>query len=117
MEVLLFSSDLMGQPKIGDAAKAAGMAFRVAADPSKLLEISSGESIVVLDLGQQNFDVAEVIAQLRSATNPPRAILAFGPHVHEARLEAARAAGSDRVFARGQFLSQAAQIFRDVFGQ
>jgi hypothetical protein len=44
MEVLLFSSDLMGQPKIGDAAKAIGMTFRVAANQAKLLELVSGES-------------------------------------------------------------------------
>jgi hypothetical protein len=37
-----------------------------------------------------------------SEQNSPLAILAYGPHVHEDRLAAARAAGCDAVVSRGQ---------------
>jgi hypothetical protein len=37
-------------------------------------------------------------------------VIAFGPHVHEDRLAAARAAGCDSVLSRGQFFSQAENV-------
>jgi hypothetical protein len=46
-----------------------------------------------------------IVEQLKAAPNRPR-VIAFGPHVHEERLQAARKAGCDEVVSRGQFFAQ-----------
>ena len=112
MNVLLLSNDLMTQSKVGDACRVAGIEFKSALTVERLLELISATTVVVLDLAMQNYDVAEAVSKLRSSAVPPRAILAFGPHVHEARLQAASDAGCDAVFARGQFFAQAATILQ-----
>ena len=40
--------------------------------------------------------------------------VAFGPHVHTAKLEQARLAGFPRVMSRGQFVSKLAQLFTNA---
>jgi hypothetical protein len=47
---------------------------------------------------------------LRDLDNPPRKIVAFGPHVHEAKLAAARSAGCDEVISRGRFHAELIEI-------
>src|SRR5688572_7330348 len=101
MNVVLLSNDLMTQSKVGDACRSAGCEFKAAPTVDRLIESVSESTIVVLDLAMQNYDVADVITKLRSLQAAVRAILAFGPHVHEARLQAATDAGCDAVFARG----------------
>ncbi|HMO85589.1 MAG TPA: histidine kinase [Lacipirellulaceae bacterium] len=59
-------------------------------------------ALVAVDLRTPGLDVAALVAAVRRAA-PSAAILAFGPHVHEAALAAARAAGCDEVVTRGQF--------------
>ena len=59
----------------------------------------------ILDLSMASLDPAEAIRRLRSASNGVP-ILAFGPHVHEGRLAAAREAGADEVMSRGAFDAQ-----------
>jgi len=67
---------------------------------------SNRESVVLVDLASSNADPAELIAKLNAHSHRPKAILAFGPHVHEAKLAAASDAGSDVVLSRGQFDAQ-----------
>jgi hypothetical protein len=66
---------------------------------------------LVLDLETPGLDVAGVIAAL-PGVNRPR-VVAFGPHVHTAKLEAARAAGCDAVLTRGQ-ISSGAMVIREA---
>ncbi|MGC4004317.1 MAG: hypothetical protein QM811_14835 [Pirellulales bacterium] len=49
-------------------------------------------------------NIAALVPQIR-ATVAPNAVLivAFAPHVHEAKLDEAKAAGCDVVYTRGQF--------------
>lgn len=103
---LLFSSQIVGQ------AKARGMAIELALGADELVRKLSteGGDVVVLDLAMPEIDPVELVARLNTTPNPPRAILAFGPHVHEARLQAARAAGCDRVLTRGQFHAHGVEL-------
>ena len=65
----------------------------------------------ILDLSMASLDPAEAIRRLRSASNGVP-ILAFGPHVHEGRLAAAREAGADEVMSRGAFDAQMDNLLR-----
>jgi DNA-binding NarL/FixJ family response regulator len=77
---------------------------------SKVKAAESGQSVVLLDLSTPAIDAVETIAALKALSPPPRAIIAFGPHVHEAKLAAAQAAGCDLVLSRGQFDARAEAI-------
>ena len=87
--------------------------LRLAADAEAAIDACAiaADLLVIVDLATPGFDVGvarraiEGVARIRVP-----AIVAFGPHVHEASLEAARAAGCDEVLSRGQFLSQADAI-------
>jgi hypothetical protein len=65
-------------------------------------EDCGGADVVVVDLGRRGCDVAAVRAHA-----PTARIVAFGPHVDDAALDAARADGADRVLPRSRF-------FRDI---
>jgi DNA-binding NarL/FixJ family response regulator len=70
------------------------------------------ESIVAIDLATAGSNAASLIVQLKQRSPAPAAVLAFGPHVYEAVLAAAKNAGADGVYSRGQFLMQAGDILR-----
>lgn len=67
--------------------------------------------LAILDLSMASLNPAEAIRRLRVA-NSGVPILAFGPHVHEGRLAAAREAGADEVMSRGAFDSQMDNLLR-----
>ena len=68
---------------------------------------ASGDvSLVLLDLTTASLDVHELVPRLRDRASRPISIVAYGPHVHEESLAAAREAGCDEVLARGQFDAQ-----------
>jgi len=89
---------------VSGVAEARGFAFasvntlQAAIDNAKM-----AGSIVCLDLSAP-FSDPHGFATSASPELLARSI-AFGPHVHTAKLEAARAAGIGRVMSRGQFVS------------
>ncbi|MEN0111724.1 MAG: DNA-binding response regulator [Planctomycetota bacterium] len=103
MNALLITTDLMASSAAEGAARAAGATLRVV-PPSQSLDAARAASarVVAIDLTAKIDDLAELIAALREAA-PGVAVVAYGPHVHEARLAAARDAGCDLVMSRGQF--------------
>ena len=104
---LVVTTDLAVLAAAQGAAERAGVAFRSVAPASA--ESAASESAphaVAIDLSAPIGDITELVASLRAAT-PGARLVAFGPHVHEARLEAARNAGCDAVVSRGQFHRQA----------
>jgi DNA-binding NarL/FixJ family response regulator len=115
MTAVLFSTDLVA------ASAAAGAAARVKAPLTTALSLadlqtrlaSAPARLVVVDLSTPGLNIHELVPLLRAAA-PSARILAFGPHVHEARLAAARTAGCDEVVSRGQFHSRMEQIFAQV---
>ncbi len=102
--VVLCSTDLMLISSVGGAAEACGFAFAsVNSLPTAIEKASSLGSIVCLDLNAFCSDPNEFAASA-SPELVARSI-AFGPHVHTAKLDAARTAGIGRVMSRGQFVS------------
>jgi hypothetical protein len=109
--VVLCSTDLMLISSVGGAAESSGFGFvSVNSLQSAIDKASTVGSIVCLDLAASFSDPHE-FAIIASPDLMARAI-AFGPHVHTAKLAAARAAGIGRVMSRGQFVSGLATHFR-----
>ncbi|MEX2187289.1 MAG: hypothetical protein WD875_10860 [Pirellulales bacterium] len=105
MDVLLLSADLATSSTVSGAAARCGVACQTAWSVDEIVEkaIALAPRLVVLDLSTPRVDPATLVPQLRDLASPPQRIVAFGPHVHESRLAAAREAGCDEVVSRGRF--------------
>jgi CheY-like chemotaxis protein len=106
MEILFLTTDLLFSSRVAGAAARMGVPVRTAGRSETLLEManaSDGPAVVILDLNLSIVDPAQLVPALRSAAHPPRAVIAYGPHVQEDRLAAAKAAGCDQVLTRGEF--------------
>jgi CheY-like chemotaxis protein len=116
VSALVVSGDLFSTSKLVGDAKAAGCPLSIVANPAdappRVTSVSA--TLVVIDLANVKADLAELVAQLRAAASQPISIIAYGPHVHEDRLQIARNAGCDQVLARGQFLANAQAFFRSA---
>ena len=115
MEILFLTTDLLFSSRVAGAAARIGVPVRTAGRSETLLEMANASdrpSIVILDLNLPIVDPAQLVPALRTAAHPPRAIIAYGPHVQEDRLAAAIAAGSDEVLTRGQFNAQMDDVLR-----
>lgn len=111
MAVVLLSGDLMGASRIEGGARLAGTECRMVGnvDAAVLACAAQPVALVMVDLTTAGLDVTALVERLKGRSeNVP--IVAYGPHVHEAMLDAAKAAGCDRVLSRGQFLAQADAI-------
>lgn len=94
MTVVALVTDLMDQSRIRAALP--GVTF--ARDP----EQADGADAVIVDLGR----FAERVAEVRARTTGR--VVAFGSHVDDTALAAARAAGADAVMARSRFFADPA---------
>jgi CheY-like chemotaxis protein len=111
MLIAFLTSDLVFPSRVAGVAAKIGARMEIAASEpallTKLRAVDSGEAVVVLlDLSMSAIDAGQAVSALNALSPPPRAIIAFGPHVHEVKLDAARAAGCDLVLSRGQFNAQ-----------
>jgi CheY-like chemotaxis protein len=108
MPVVLLSNDLAVLSRVEGPVANRGDSIRVASAPLQAVEYCRDEmvDVLIIDLTLPSIDIDSMIAQLRTnETSRPR-VIAFGPHVHEQRLEKARQAGCDEVVSRGQFFAQ-----------
>jgi CheY-like chemotaxis protein len=108
MLIAFLTSDLVFPSRVAGVAQQLGLRMITATTADALLEKIAAEpaQIVLLDLNSPGVNPADVTPRVKSLPNPPRTIIAFGPHVHEQKLAAAKAAGCDLVLTRGQFDSQ-----------
>ena len=107
MTALLLSADLMVCSRVaGAAARCGAQVISVPTVESLFQRLTADRpALVVLDLGLPGLDPSQIVPKLKALTPAPR-VMAFGPHVQKARLEAAAAAGCDTVLTRGQFHAQ-----------
>lgn len=119
MTVILVSSDLMAASNIRGAAQTLQISLTVTANIDAVVSQCDGESVrlVILDLSTPGLSPEAILPRLRGAANPPGAVVAFGPHVHQQRLEAAAAAGCDEVLTRGQIHAQAEALLSRYVGR
>jgi CheY-like chemotaxis protein len=104
MAVLFLTSDLVFSSRLASAGQRLGITVSAISSIDAAVARMQGEAVklVILDLATGNIDVGTAVPKLREAGNDVR-IVAYAPHVHEARLHAARAAGCDEVLSRGGF--------------
>ncbi len=112
MAVVLLSSDLTVLSRVEGVATRLGQAVQSASGESRAVELckAAAAATLVVDLSMSTLDLASLVNQLKSGEGATIRVVAFGPHVHEQRLTAAREAGCDLVVSRGQFFSQLESI-------
>lgn len=90
--------------RVQGAANKLGMELRNANTTAQASEFAAAEGClgVVIDLRFPGLDITMAVDQLRASRTSPLIIVACGPHVHEASLDAARRAGCDVVATRGK---------------
>ena len=112
--ILLISGDLMAGSWLAGPAAQAGAKVDTAGGTAAALEMADRNAyrLAIIDLSTAGKDLAALVEGLRRA-NGSIQILAYGPHVQEHLLGAARDAGCDRVLTRGQFHAQAAEIIAE----
>lgn len=84
-----------------------GAAVRAISNAAAVVE-TCGEvqaELLLVDLAMPRVDLAAIVAELKANAERQTRVVAFGPHVHEDRLAAAREAGCDAVMSRGQFFA------------
>lgn len=112
--VLLVSKDVFFWPIVKDAAGKAGCELIVARtleDP-KLAELQDGSVLCCLiDLASLNASqIAGTVEYLHRKFGSTVRCIAFGPHVQEAKLAAAVAAGCSPVLSRGKFTAKLPEL-------
>ena len=108
MLVAFLTNDLVFPSRLSGLAQRLGLRMETATTVKALLEKLATEPVVMvlLDLNLTEVDPTVIVPKLKTQAIPPRAIIAFGPHVHEEKLVAAKMAGCDIVLTRGQFDAQ-----------
>jgi hypothetical protein len=111
--IVLLTSDLACSSQVTGSAARVGAGIQTAMSVNRLREmLAEGEvHLVIVDLNSGS-DIAAIAQQTRML-HPQARLIAFGPHVHEARLKAAADAGCNLVMTRGQFYSQLDQTLRE----
>lgn len=114
MTVVLLSSDLAVLSRVEGAAARGGQSVRSASNEAQAVQLCEAGDVgaVVIDLSMSSLDIAALVSPLKALPNSRVRTVAFGPHVHEHRLAAAREAGCDLVVSRGQFFSQLEAILQ-----
>jgi DNA-binding response OmpR family regulator len=103
--VVLLSGDLMLASAAQGAVDKNGFQLIVAPTSASALTACSDNAIaiVVVDLRTTGLDLESLIRELRTTGDAPIHVMACGPHVHEATLARAAAAGCDEIVTRGEF--------------
>jgi len=119
MAIAFLTNDLLFASRVKGVAERLGQALEVVGSVDTLVERASEspKQLVLLDLSTPGIDPREVVDKLRSIDDaaPPK-LVAYAPHVHEAKLLAATEAGCDEVLTRGQFNNQIERVLAQYAG-
>jgi CheY-like chemotaxis protein len=98
-------TDLLFGARIRAAAEALGLRAVISTTPERITEaVRTGARIIFIDLDMRRADPVALITSLKSDDATARTpIVGFASHLRTDALDAARAAGADRVLARGAF--------------
>ncbi len=103
--VAFLTADLLFQSRAASLAASANVRLIADRTTEKLIgKLADGDGVrlVIVDLTLELSDLKTAIDSL--TTHCPNATtVAYGPHVHEAKLQRAVEAGFDQVMTRGQF--------------
>jgi DNA-binding NarL/FixJ family response regulator len=109
--ILFVSDDVMFWARVQAAARSlAREAVRIGGEEAmEEAYRTGGVTRVIVDLGSRSVDPLAWAARWKAAAPPPE-LVAFGSHVDEAALTAARAAGFDRVMPNSRFHRSVAEL-------
>ncbi len=112
---LLLTRDLMFTSKVTSTAASLGLRIEVVGTIEQLSRrlTEAAPRAVFLDLSLSDLDPVQVVAALPVAARPQ--VIAFGSHVDEVRLNAARDAGCDDVMPRSTFSATLPELLQRVF--
>lgn len=111
MTALLVCTDLLFASRVQGTAAAAGCELQMLAGGSLAkLEPAADCSLAIIDLTEITGDVAAAVALIKERC-PQARLVAFGSHVDVVKLNAAKTAGCDDVWARGMFVQQLPTLF------
>jgi CheY-like chemotaxis protein len=115
--VAVLAADLIFASRIRAAAEAAGVTARLARTAAEV-EVAAGEAgLVLLDLDARGLDAPALIRALKAnAALAAVPVVAFVSHVRADAIEAARAAGADRVLARSAFVRVLPELLAGIRG-
>ncbi|MFN0020101.1 MAG: hypothetical protein ACKVP0_17715 [Pirellulaceae bacterium] len=114
MNVVFLCPNLMFASRVAGAAGVLKIPIQVLASPNDLtVKLSEQTRLVIIDLGQNGLDLPKIVGDVRSKS-PSARIVAFGSHVNEALLAAARDAGCDEVMPNSQFDRTYVEMLRSI---
>jgi len=109
MAVLVLCNDLFFGTQLTSAIKRAEMTPLTCLGMKTCLDRLNDEANwVIIDLELPGLDLAQIVAAKPDGCK----LIAFGPHVHVDKLEAAVQAGVDMVLSRGQIASGLEEILQ-----
>lgn len=116
--IVAYIPDLLMRQQVVEGLRAAGFPARGAATRARLdAAIAEGATAVVVELDGVGVDGPELVAELKTApATAPLPVVGFCAHTRTDVIEGARAAGADRVVARGELVRRLASIAADVAG-
>jgi DNA-binding NarL/FixJ family response regulator len=103
--VAFLTNDLLFQSRLSSMATASKVQLVADRAPERLIAKLAQDAMVkliIVDLTLDTGELAESLATLKNRC-PGAISIAYGPHVHEAKLQRAVEAGFDQVMTRGQF--------------
>jgi CheY-like chemotaxis protein len=109
--IIALSADLIFGARIRNAAESAGVRVILAKNVEDFLtQVHSAQPrLAILDMDRRGLDVSDVVGKVKAEGVE---LLAYVSHVREDLIDAARAAGADRVMARGAFAKQLPELLR-----
>ena len=112
---ILLSNDLFFTSRVTSTALSLGFRLNVIGSLTQVISDTQlpGCVCLLLDLTAPCVNPEQIVSELPSDDRP--LIIAFGPHVHTARLQAARAAGCDLVLPRSRFSTELPDLLRRAF--
>jgi hypothetical protein len=106
MTALLLTADLACASKVAGAGARTGRRVEAVMNVAAFTTRSAGAALLIVDLQTPGLRLADVMSSWRGTAPHGGAVIAFGPHINESQLAAARDAGCNLVLTRGQFHAQ-----------
>lgn len=114
MDVLFICQNLMFASRVEGAARTLKVPIQVLASGNDVAaKANSSTRLVIIDLSQPALDLPQLVSDVRAKAFQAR-IIAFGSHVNEAQLSAARTAGCDEVMPNSQFDRTYVELLRSL---
>jgi DNA-binding NarL/FixJ family response regulator len=115
---ILLTQDLIFSIKVMETAKALQLHVVAVGELERAEELCQLKrpGCVLIDLTIPGLQVAETVARVRASAGERAHVIAFGPHVERALLEAAARAGCQEVYPRSKFSGQLPNLLHRCLG-